>query len=166
MERLIDTGDSKPAAPEIDDDKARLIGEILRDYVSSLGPDRAMTPDAVVRITPAADREGSGGARPSRAILDATSGGDAGRAVLSHRNLVAPQHGQAANPERCSNSERHSAKGTVPFVAVSIERAVSASGKRCPAAYLATATCVLPICSAKPDWVTSSPARYAFRDFA
>ena len=75
-------------------------------------------------------------------------------------------HDQAARPERCSNSLRQSANGTAPFVALSMERAVSASGKRWPPTYLAMATCVLPIRSAKSDWVTPSPARYAFREFA
>lgn len=90
------------------------------------------------------------------------------------RTLPNPAHHAAfgvsgvarVKPERRSNSERHNANGTAPLVAASIERAVSASGKRLPPAYRATATWVLPIWSAKPDCVTSSPLRYALREFA
>ena len=79
-------------------DKARLIGEIVREFVIGLGDDQAMTPDAVVII----GERGSGrpaprSARPVRACLDAEIGGDDLGIVPVHGNVVAPQvHGQAA----------------------------------------------------------------------
>lgn len=60
-------GDGPANAPEIDgdDERVRLIGEILRDYVNSLGPDRAMTPDAVVII----GERGSGRPAPRSVLM-------------------------------------------------------------------------------------------------
>lgn len=61
MEREMLERDSNPAVADADqDDRARLIGEILRDYVSGLGPDRAITSESVVPIRPVVDGIGSG----------------------------------------------------------------------------------------------------------
>lgn len=48
-----------------DEDKARLIGEIIADSIAELGSDRAMTPDAFVRIAPALP---SGSGRQGRSV--------------------------------------------------------------------------------------------------
>lgn len=71
--------------------------------------------------------------------------------------------GHAATPERCKNSVCQTAKGTPPFVAFSISRAVSASGNLTPATYLLTVACFFLIISAKTACVTSSFERYAFK---
>lgn len=74
--KIDEAGHNGPAnAPdsEGDDERARLIGEILRDYVSGLGPDRAMTPDCVCEIVPAAgediQRRGRSGATQSMGLI-------------------------------------------------------------------------------------------------
>lgn len=80
-----------------------LIAEILREHVTGLGPDRAMFPDVECVITPAAS---SGRGQPGRsecdprAILDATDGGDAGRAVPCGNFLCPRPHFYAAAWER------------------------------------------------------------------
>lgn len=43
-ERKMETGDSNPAAPELDEDKARSIGELIAEIVLGLGAHRAMMP--------------------------------------------------------------------------------------------------------------------------
>ena len=92
---------AQPMTSDADqDDRARLIGEIVEAFVLGLGRDQAMTAECVVRITPAAS---SGRGQPGRsecdprAILDAGNGGGVPGAVLSHRNFVCPRpHCQAA----------------------------------------------------------------------
>lgn len=73
----------------------RAVRSIVREFVLSLGRDRAMLYGGVCVITPAASsgrgQPGRSGMRPSRACLDAESGGCLG-AVLSHRNGVAGGH--------------------------------------------------------------------------
>lgn len=50
-ERLKETGDSNPAAPELDEDeRARLIGSIVAEWISSLGGDQAFTSGGVVIV--------------------------------------------------------------------------------------------------------------------
>lgn len=82
---------AQPVTSDADqDDRARLIGEIVEAFVLGLGRDQAMTAERVVRITPAASsgrgQPGRSGMRPSRACLDATSGGDAGHGKFSMAN--------------------------------------------------------------------------------
>jgi hypothetical protein len=43
-----------PAAPEVDEDHARLIGEIVSEAIAALGQRRAMLPDAMVQFGPTA----------------------------------------------------------------------------------------------------------------
>lgn len=62
-ERLKETGDSKPAAPELDENKARLVGEIVAEFVASLGASRAMTSECVVNF---GERRVDGDAAPLR----------------------------------------------------------------------------------------------------
>lgn len=98
-------------------DKARLIGEIIREFVIGLGHDQAATAYSVVEITPAAS---SGRGQPGRsecdprAILDAESGGCLG-AVLSHRNFVCPRpHCQAAAWGREAAASANSSRDATP----------------------------------------------------
>lgn len=52
-ERKMETGDSDPAAPELDEDeRARLIGDIVAEWISSLGSDQAFMSGGVVKFTP------------------------------------------------------------------------------------------------------------------
>ena len=53
--------DAQPVASDADqDDRARLIGEIIAEWISSLGSDQAFTSGGVVEIAPGAERKGSG----------------------------------------------------------------------------------------------------------
>lgn len=55
----------------------------------------------------------------------------------------------ASTPERFKNSARQISKETSPAVAVSMRRAVTASGNRAPLTYRLTDACVVPMASAK-----------------
>lgn len=55
MERQMEEGAGNAVHP--DEDQARLIGEILAEFIAGLGRERAMFPEALVVITPA-DRGG------------------------------------------------------------------------------------------------------------
>jgi len=62
---------SNRAAPEIEENRARLIGEIIAEAVAELGADRAMMPDGYVLIGPDRGNELSGpAARGERGTHD------------------------------------------------------------------------------------------------
>lgn len=114
MEGSKQTGDSNPAAPELDEDKARLIGSIIADWIATLGEDVAYVDGGVVII----GERGSGRPAPrstQRAYLDADNGGYVVDVVPVHGNGLAPQHGYAAmasNRGQCS--EGRSVEGMNP----------------------------------------------------
>lgn len=52
---------AQPVTSDADEDRAKLIGEILRDFVLGLGRDQAMTAERVVRIAPSVTGDGRSG---------------------------------------------------------------------------------------------------------
>ncbi len=73
MERDVQEGHgdgAEPVALDTDENQARLVGEIVAEFVASLGERRAMTPDCVVRFgSRASGRPGSlSVVRPNRTV--------------------------------------------------------------------------------------------------